>query len=149
MNGAPYGITSRRAFCGTAGAALLGIATAACASAIVTRVTPVNGRARLRLADFPDLSRKDGALRVLPDGAKDAIFVLTQDNGSFVAVSSVCTHRGCTVDAQGARLVCPCHGSTYDRSGRVLVGPAERPLTRFPTHVTSDGVLEISLGGSA
>lgn len=149
MNRATLGNTSRRAFCGTAGAALLGIVTAACASAVMTRVTPVNGRARLRLADFPDLARKDGALRVLPDGAKDAIFVLAQDDGSYVAVSSICTHRGCTVDAQGTRLVCPCHGSTYDRAGRVLVGPAERPLMRFPTQVTRDGVLEISLGGSA
>jgi len=137
--------TDRRAFVRAAGAALLVTISGGCASVVVTRVTPVNGRARIRLADHPALATADGALRILPDGATSELLVLRQSDGSYTVLSSVCTHRGCTVDAQGARLVCPCHGSTYDRTGRVLVGPAERPLAQLRSQLTSDGYLEIDL----
>jgi cytochrome b6-f complex iron-sulfur subunit len=63
----------------------------------------------------------------------------------FTTVSPRCTHRGCTVDVQGANLVCPCHGSTYSRSGAVLRGPAEEPLRAFPTAIAPDGSIEILL----
>ena len=68
--------------------------------------------------------------------------MLRLDNGQFAVISPICTHQGCTVDIQGPRLVCPCHGSTYDREGRVLRGPAERSLAHF-TATVSDGVLVI------
>jgi Rieske Fe-S protein len=72
--------------------------------------------------------------------------VLRLDDGQFAVISPICTHQGCTVDIQGPRLVCPCHGSTYDREGRVLRGPAQRSLTRFTTAV-SDGALVIDVAG--
>lgn len=144
--------TSRREFvrgCAAAGVALAGISMTGCASVVVTRVTPVNGRARIRLVDHPALAERGGALRLLPDGAPDEMLVIRQDDGTFVVLSAVCTHNGCTVDPQPSRIVCPCHGSTYDRTGRVVVGPAERPLARFASRVTADGVLDIELGGAS
>ena len=46
------------------------------------------------------------------------------------AISSVCTHLGCTVawKADQKQFVCPCHGSRYDDQGRVVQGPARRSL---------------------
>lgn len=113
--------------CALAGAALL----AGCASLVTHPVPVAAGRVRLTLADYPELSRADGAIKILPQGQEDPIYVLASGE-EFIAVSPICTHRGCTVDVQGARLVCPCHGSTYSRSGAVLRGPAQRALTRFP-----------------
>jgi Rieske Fe-S protein len=143
--------STRRQFvltCGTAAAALA-LGPAGCASVVATRVTPVNGRVRLPIAEHPALSRPGGSLRVLPDGARDEILVLANPDGGYAVLSSVCTHQGCTVEAQASRLVCPCHGSTYDRTGQVLVGPAERALARFQAELTDDGILEISLGGAS
>ena len=108
----------------------------------------LDGRARLTLSDFPDLLKPGGAASVLPTGARDRVFVLAIGDGQFAAVSSRCTHRGCTIDVTGQQLVCPCHGSTYTRGGTVLRGPAEEPLRAFPTVVTSDGAIEIRLGGA-
>jgi Rieske Fe-S protein len=62
-----------------------------------------------------------------------------------MALSPVCTHQGCVVDVQGAALVCPCHGSTYDRRGQVVRGPAERPLTSYPVKEDPPGTLVIDL----
>ena len=44
------------------------------------------------------------------------------------AVSLTCTHLGCVVEYTQRGFHCPCHGSRYDREGRVLKGPAPRPL---------------------
>ena len=117
----------------------------ACASLATMSIRPVDGRLQLSLAQHPQLSQPGGSLRVLPEGHRDPIYVLAQPDGSFTALSPICTHKGCTVDVQGERLVCPCHGSTYDRNGRVLRGPAERALARYDARVTPERVLIVDL----
>lgn len=111
--------------------ALLGAAFLAGCASMVTHPVPVaSGRIQLSLAQYPELAKADGAVKLQPSGMEEPIYVLAT-GADFVAVSPICTHRGCTVDVHGERLVCPCHGSTYDRAGRVLKGPAQRPLTRY------------------
>ena len=117
----------------------------ACASVVTRPVTPINGRITLELTRYPELTKPGGSLKVMPDGAANPVYVLALGDGSYAALSPICTHLGCTVDIQGQRLVCPCHGSTYDRAGKVLQGPAERPLARLATNLSSTGVLTIDL----
>jgi Rieske Fe-S protein len=126
-------------------AALCGSAVLAGCASMVTHPVPVSaGRVRIRLSDHPELSRANGAIKVLPAGQTEPVYILATEDG-FNAVSPICTHRGCTVDVNGPRLVCPCHGSTYDRDGGVLKGPAQRPLHRYPLTRTGDElVLEVS-----
>lgn len=130
------GNVNRRDFvvsCAVLSAAFL----AGCAS-MVTHPVPVSaGAVRVSLASYPELSRPDGAIKLQPAGMEDPIYLLA-NGGEFVAVSPICTHRGCTVDVHGERLVCPCHGSTYNRSGQVLKGPAQRALTRYAVARTAD-----------
>lgn len=49
------------------------------------------------------------------------------------ALSLICTHLGCTVNVTAENLVCPCHGSVFDREGKVLKGPSDKPLKRLAT----------------
>lgn len=58
-------------------------------------------------------------------------------NGSFTALTSVCTHSGCDRNwtFTNNRYTCTCHGSVFDPSGRVLNGPATAPLTQFNTQL--------------
>ena len=52
---------------------------------------------------------------------------------TFEALSMVCTHQGCETDIVSNAFTCACHGSRFANDGRVLAGPANSPLGRFPT----------------
>ena len=134
----------RREFVTACACLIAGGLISACASLAARPVPVADGRVRLVLADHPELGRPDGALKILPQGATNPLYVLRLDGDRFAVLSPICTHQGCTVDIQGPRLVCPCHGSTYDREGRVLRGPAERSLARVGAAL-SDGVLVIDV----
>jgi Rieske Fe-S protein len=56
--------------------------------------------------------------------------VVTRINGKLMAVSAICTHKGCTVGVNASEhtLDCPCHGSRYTLQGKNVKGPAVRPL---------------------
>jgi cytochrome b6-f complex iron-sulfur subunit len=138
---------NRREFLGAAGCGLL---ATGCASLVTHAVTPVDGVLRLNPATMPDLAKAGGSVRVQPAGHPEPIYVLRVDDADgravYNAVSPICTHRGCTVETEGAVLVCPCHGSTYSRAGTVLRGPAERPLRTYQAITAADGTIEIRLG---
>jgi cytochrome b6-f complex iron-sulfur subunit len=52
------------------------------------------------------------------------ILLMTQSGGKLTALSSVCTHQGCTVAPDKAQLKCPCHSSEFSLTGEVKEGPA-------------------------
>ena len=127
------------------GAVLSASMLGGCASLVTRTVAPIDGALRLALVHYPELTAEGGSLKVIPKGASDPIYVLALGNRRFAALSPICTHLGCTVEIEESRLVCPCHGSNYDREGRVLRGPAARPLTSYRVDLTSDEVLVINL----
>jgi Rieske Fe-S protein len=63
---------------------------------------------------------------------------LISEGGAVRALSLVCTHLGCTVNVTPDGLSCPCHGSSFDRTGRVLRGPADRPLREYGVRRVGD-----------
>jgi len=71
---------------------------------------------------------------------KEGVFLEKRDE-SFYALSSRCTHLGCTLgyDVLSAQFRCPCHGSVFDRSGRRISGPAEKDLPEFPLNKLENG----------
>jgi cytochrome b6-f complex iron-sulfur subunit len=137
----------RRAFVRSGTAAIAMSLLPSCASLVTRRVPLDGGRIRLSLRQYPELAEPRGSLRLLPDGWEDPVYLLVLEGGGFAAVSSVCTHRGCTVDLGGPGLACPCHGSQYDREGRVMRGPANRALTSYPVRATGDElIIEVGPG---
>jgi Rieske Fe-S protein len=81
-----------------------------------------------------------GQARIVEVGGQR--LVLAQPTqGSFVALSSTCTHQGGAVEAgNGLVLTCPLHGSRFDagRDGAVVNGPATEPLPSVPVTVEGD-----------
>jgi cytochrome b6-f complex iron-sulfur subunit len=57
--------------------------------------------------------------------------LLIHTESGFSALSLVCTHLGCTVEAKEDGFVCPCHGSSYANDGSLLTGPAVKGLPKL------------------
>lgn len=70
--------------------------------------------------------------------------VYLEDEGKLIALSTVCTHLGCTPSWQDAdqKFKCPCHGSGFYKNGINFEGPAPRPLERFAISEV-DGVVVV------
>ena len=68
------------------------------------------------------------------------IWVVRNEEGIY-ALSTVCTHLGCTPNwlASEQKFKCPCHGSGFRSSGINFEGPAPRPLERFMIYLAGDG----------
>jgi cytochrome b6-f complex iron-sulfur subunit len=69
---------------------------------------------------------------------KSGVIVAQPSAGTYVALSSSCTHQGTTVyyDSASGRFICPNHGANYSITGSVLQGPATRSLTKYNTLLT-------------
>ncbi len=161
MAPAPDGPATRRSFLGRIAGILGGaIALVLSGTGLSTFVSPAFGRRDsgwIKVGEVdPDRIRgvrsmivtyrkKDGWYT----GSGQALVHLTKgDDDALVALSSVCTHLGCSVswDAKGESFHCPCHGGAYDASGRVTAGPPPRPLDRLETR-WEEGVLFVRGGG--
>jgi cytochrome b6-f complex iron-sulfur subunit len=59
-----------------------------------------------------------------------SVLVARTSETSFIALSAICTHAGCTVRFASTQISCPCHGSLFALDGTVTRGPATRPLAR-------------------
>lgn len=56
----------------------------------------------------------------------------------WLVVVGTCTHLGCIPNKNAKGWLCPCHGSVYDNSGRIISGPAPRNLEVPPYHFLND-----------
>lgn len=74
----------------------------------------------------------------------DQSLVLFRDDQGFYAISSTCTHLGCTVARSQEGFACPCHGSRFDSTGRVVGGPAPRPLPWLEVSRSASGDLIVN-----
>ena len=72
------------------------------------------------------------------------------DAEQWLVMIGVCTHLGCVPLGEAGVYngwFCPCHGSTYDTSGRIRSGPAPENLHIPVVSFVSETVLQ--LGASA
>ena len=69
-----------------------------------------------------------------------SIWAYKKPDGAVVVYSPICPHLGCGYRwSEGdQKFLCPCHNSVFDLEGKVLDGPAPRPLDSLPTKVEGD-----------
>ena len=76
-------------------------------------------------------------------------YLCRMEDKGFLALSSRCTHLGCTVPwvDKEKKFVCPCHGSSFDIKGNVISSPAPRPLDLYRVTIENNTVMvDISKG---
>jgi len=74
---------------------------------------------------------------------KTTAWVVKMSDREIVAYTPQCTHLGCAYrwDEQKQYFICPCHTSAFGLDGKVLTGPAPRPLDRYQTRVDNGRLL--------
>jgi cytochrome b6-f complex iron-sulfur subunit len=90
---------------------------------------------------FPD-SFEEGKVT---DQFKDKNIWVVRHDGVIYALSTTCTHLGCTPNwlEREQKFKCPCHGSGFYITGINFEGPAPRPLERWAVNVGDDGQLVV------
>lgn len=78
--------------------------------------------------------------RTLAQGLKgDPTYIVVEEDKTLAnyGINAVCTHLGCVVPWNNSenKFMCPCHGSQYDNTGKVVRGPA--PLSLALVHATT------------
>ncbi|MCX6910365.1 MAG: ubiquinol-cytochrome c reductase iron-sulfur subunit [Verrucomicrobia bacterium] len=84
-----------------------------------------------------------GSALMFKFGFKPSLLI-HHDDGSWTALTAVCTHLGCTVSyqAEQKRIHCACHGGVYDpKTGGNVSGPPPKPLLRYEVKVTDAAVI--------
>jgi cytochrome b6-f complex iron-sulfur subunit len=90
---------------------------------------------------FPE-SFEDGKVN---ERFKDQNIWVVHYKGKIYALSTTCTHLGCTPNwlESAQKFKCPCHGSGFYITGINFEGPAPRPLERWAISVGDDGQLVV------
>jgi menaquinol-cytochrome c reductase iron-sulfur subunit len=71
---------------------------------------------------------------------KKTAWVVKNPDNKIVAFGPQCTHLACAYhwEASSDKFVCPCHGSEFSIDGKVLAGPAPRPLDRYAIKIDNN-----------
>ena len=96
----------------------------------------------------PPSKFKVGSAEDFPAGSvtlnkEQKVFTVRAKEGYFYTISAVCTHLGCITNwkPEEGLIACPCHGSKFNREGKVMEGPAPLPLPRYSMTMDEQGQL--------
>ena len=74
---------------------------------------------------------------------KTSVWLVKNESGEVAAFNPICTHLGCAYHWEDERkqFLCPCHSSVFGPDGRVVSGPAPRPLDRYVSKIEGGKLL--------
>jgi menaquinol-cytochrome c reductase iron-sulfur subunit len=153
---APAATTTRRGFYVVAIYGLWAIISAALGlPALIYLLVPPRSRNQNQWVDAGDVTQLAPGMPVQlsfrqnrVDGwkvtsVKNTAWVVKFPDNKVVAYSPACTHLGCAYhwDQGKNEFLCPCHNSVFSIDGKVLDGPAPRPLDRYQAKVEGNKLL--------
>ena len=139
----------RRKFIRSCGYATLGIplltsTLTSCGSIHYALVNRENDRLVVMKSEFWQVKKEKKIPRdhvlVELQGAGFPILLHKINEDEYHASLMKCTHRGCELNVGGGILTCPCHGSEFATTGKLLEGPADTDLKSFRTSADQDHI---------
>jgi menaquinol-cytochrome c reductase iron-sulfur subunit len=118
-------------------------------------LVPVGRKKSSALVDAGDVSKLEPNTPVemsfqqtISDGWNNSVqkktaWVVKLPGQGIVAYGSQCTHLGCAYHWEEGtqQFLCPCHTSVFSLDGKVVAGPAPRPLDRYVSKVENNKLL--------
>tara|TARA_B110000211_G_C13951247_1_gene496297 strand:+ start:153 stop:578 length:426 start_codon:yes stop_codon:yes gene_type:complete len=135
-------MTSRRDFIKTTGTTALGVCCGLATVSVlqgcsIVKEIPVkvaNKEVKIPLGKFLE----ETELIAYNDRLPAPIFIKKISEEKYEAFLMLCTHKVCELKATNTNLICPCHGSEFSKSGKVLEGPAPTDLKEYKTELITD-----------
>lgn len=150
MNSRKNGFSRRKfiqsALALSSGALAGGMAGGRVSSALARTVN--EGDLEVDLAAYDEL-KQDGGFKVIKEvqigDISDNIIIVRKSESTYLVFSAICRHKKCNVKFKTEKeaFVCPCHGSTYDLTGKVVKGPSTGDLPAYKSRL-SGGKLFVS-----
>lgn len=125
-------------------ASSLPVALAACSSQTTQTEASPNASSNLEFQTVGSVEELNKSSQLLKEKSPvGSVLVVRTTANDLSAVNPTCTHAGCVVQWQGAKknFTCPCHGSVFDVDGKVLQGPAAKPLKTYQAKIEGNSVL--------
>lgn len=90
----------------------------------------IKGKLSIKNDSFKQLKQKNAIIKSI-DGNRIGIY--KDENNQLFAVDTTCTHLGCELQWNDAETSwdCPCHGSRFTYEGKIINGPAKKPLRQI------------------
>ncbi len=145
----------RRQFLKGLTAAILGFLSLCMAWPFITYLFPVSSEGKgakfIKVPGFPSLPVGKPTIMHFEDMDVQAfikqlnvydVWVIKHSESTASVFSPLCTHLNCRYAFVKNEFVCPCHGSIFDENGKVIGGPAPRPLDTLP-HKIEGGELYV------
>ena len=103
----------------------------------IIKTEVINDTVQIPLASF---AQSDFQV-VRPRGWNYDIAVHKKANDVYDSMLMQCTHQQNQLIPTGNGYVCNLHGSQFDKEGKVLKGPAENALKKYPTSIDQDKLI--------
>lgn len=114
------------------GLAMIASALQSCTNVKYVQGTESDGKITVRKSDLAE----DNFAVVRSEKTQAPVYLTKAGDNSYIALLMLCTHKQCELRPTGTFLTCPCHGSEFSNTGKVLKEPADKDLVKY--NVTSD-----------
>lgn len=128
----------------TIGIPVMGSLLQSCGSIYYANVIAEPKRLILPKSEFIEVRKEKKKERsfvlINPEETKFPISIYKTEEGNYVASLMKCTHRGCELNIGGGIYSCPCHGSEFTMTGKLLEGPADTDLKTFKIETDNENI---------
>lgn len=119
-----------------------GAAFAGFAAMGIRFITPIKREVERRIFTLHIDELPLNSTRLFKDLRGRELMIVRTGEREVKAISTVCTHLGCSVYWQKDKkqFYCPCHQGIFDANGYVLSGPPPRPLNSYKVELEGNNV---------
>jgi Rieske Fe-S protein len=78
----------------------------------------------------------------IKNNVEHEVWTVKKSDSEITVFSPVCPHLGCRYQWHPDRnlFICPCHHSVFNKEGKVVSGPAPRPLDTLPKKIENNNL---------
>ena len=105
---------------------------------IYSKLTSLNSLPEDQPVNLPFIMTEEDAF--IKSVQPENVWAIKNTGQDATVFSPICPHLGCRYQWHEDQklFVCPCHNSVFDKEGKVVSGPAPRPLDTLPVKVKNN-----------